>query len=206
MSTTPRTQPFTSFQIPVLPPLAAVRDRRDEITERIARMRDEGYRDGYEDGLAAAAEHIELAIADHRRAADRFARASTAVEAAADGLERRDRVGITELEREAVDLAVALATEIIGRELATTEQPVLDALRRAAGLLPDRGAPTLRVHPDDDDSVREAIAAEPVGWTAAAEVVADPTVERGGCIVDVGACRIDAQIGPAIERLRAVLA
>ena len=38
-----------------------------------------------------------------------------------------------------------------------------------------------------------------------AEIVADPTVEPGGCIVDVDACSIDAQIGSAIERMRAAL-
>ena len=36
--------------------------------------------------------------------------------------------------------------------------------------------------------------------------VGDRAVEPGGCIVDVGECRIDAQIGTAIERLRSAWA
>ncbi len=205
MSTTRYVSPATPFQVPVLPPLAAVRDRHDEIAEHRARLRDEGYRDGYQAGLDAAAERIDAAVAEHHHASERFARASAVIEAAAKDLERRDRVGIAELEQEAVDLAMALTTEIIGRELAAIDQPVLDALGRAAGLLPDRGEPTLRVHPDDVQVVQDTVSADPLRWTASAEVVADATVERGGCIVDVGACRIDAQICTALERLRAVL-
>jgi len=40
---------------------------------------------------------------------------------------------------------------------------------------------------------------------ASVHVIADPSVEAGGCVVEAGPCRIDAQIGPAIERARALL-
>ena len=36
-------------------------------------------------------------------------------------------------------------------------------------------------------------------------IVADPSVERGGCIVEVGASQIDAQLAPALERMREAL-
>lgn len=205
MTTTRETTPGTPFDIPVLPTMATIRDRHDEIAERSARLRDEGYRDGYQNGQDAAARYVDAAVADHRSASERFARASAVLEAAADELRRRDGVGIADLEREAIELAVELAVEIVGRELAVTDEPVLDALQRAARLVPDRGEPTLRVHPDDASAVRDLVAAEPVTWTASARVVADGSIERGGCVVDVGACRIDAQIGTAIERLRAAL-
>ncbi len=37
------------------------------------------------------------------------------------------------------------------------------------------------------------------------EVLADPTVERGGCILDVGPARVDAQLSAAVARVRAEL-
>ncbi len=36
-------------------------------------------------------------------------------------------------------------------------------------------------------------------------LVADPGVEPGGCILAVGDSRIDAQLGPALDRVRAAL-
>ena len=36
-------------------------------------------------------------------------------------------------------------------------------------------------------------------------VIADPAVEPGGCILEVGDSRIDAQLGSALDRVRAAL-
>ena len=49
----------------------------------------------------------------------------------------------------------------------------------------------------------------PAGWPDAHRltitVVADPTVERGGCVMTAGPTRIDAQIQPALDRVRQIL-
>jgi flagellar assembly protein FliH len=36
-------------------------------------------------------------------------------------------------------------------------------------------------------------------------LIGDPLVERAGAVVQVGACRIDGQLGPALERVRHAL-
>jgi flagellar assembly protein FliH len=36
-------------------------------------------------------------------------------------------------------------------------------------------------------------------------VIPDPAVEAGGCILEVGDSRIDAQLGSALDRVRAAL-
>ncbi len=195
----------TPFRAPALSALAAVRDRGDAMHEHGARLRDEGFRAGYEVGLQTAAADTDRAIASHQRAADDLAVAIAALESGAASLAHRDAATLAELEREAVVLAVELASEIVGRELAVAERPVVDALARAAQLLPDRGIPRIRVHPDDAATVHETVTSDTGRWTPGVDVIADPTIERGGCVVDIDACRIDAQIGPAIERLRAAL-
>lgn len=199
----PRTA--TPYEVPRLSAIAAYRDRSADAHEHGARLRDEGFRAGYEVGLRSGAAEAERVAAEHRRAVDGLATALAAIERAAGALERRDAVSLADVERDAVALAVALATELVGRELAITEQPVVDALRRAMRLTPDRGLPRIRVHPDDEAAIRAELEAGTIRCPDAAEIVADPAVERGGCLVDVDACRIDAQLGPAIERLRAAL-
>jgi flagellar assembly protein FliH len=192
------------FDAPSLPP-SAHRDRSAEISARAAQQRQSGYEDGYRDGrdagLRAAADEVAQTLAEHRHLIDRLTAAIHALDAAADDLRRRDHVTIDELEHDAVALAVALAEELVGRELAATDAPVLDALRRAVGLVPDRGVPRVRMHPDDVATATGTPELDHLTGGDLTALVADPTVEPGGCIVDVDACRIDAQLTPALARL-----
>ena len=59
-------------------PVAALRDRCDEAHEHGARLRDAGFRAGYEVGLRSAATDTDRVIADHRRAADALAESTAA--------------------------------------------------------------------------------------------------------------------------------
>jgi flagellar assembly protein FliH len=194
-----------SFEAPAFTVAQSLRDPQREAAELAKRRRDRGYEEGYQRGWATAESDVEAAIGDHRHSAERLARCAVALERAIDDLARRETLALAEIEPDVVALAVALAAEILGHELSTVDEPVLDALARVANLLPDRGTPTLRVHPDDAETAREAVAADVVRWTRDVEFVADPAVERGGCIVDVGPCRIDGQIGTAVARMRDAL-
>lgn len=205
-STTTRLVPFDA------PALQRPRDRSEERRERAEECREqaaseqrEGFAAGREAGLAAAAVETARIVAEHRQAIERLERAALALEAATADLERRDAVTVAEVERAAIELAVELAAELVGRELAVTEQPVLDALQRTASLLPTRGDPIVRVHPDDATTAEQVVASESARWTATARVLADDSVEPGGCVVEVGPCRIDGQVSAAIDRMRAVL-
>lgn len=193
------------FTVPALSPLAAVRSRQEEIAEREQEEHARGYRDGYEAGMQAARAEVDRLTDEHREAMNRLSHAAAAVAAAAADLQRRDAVTIDEFEHDAIAIAIELATDMIGRELELTEQPVLDAIRRAAGLVPDRGTPVIRVHPDDADTVRGTLGADVTPFGSETSLVPDPSIEPGGCVVDVGPCRIDAQLGPALARLRAAL-
>lgn len=195
----------TQYDVPSFPTSAVLRDRTEEAREHAARMRDAGYQEGLRAGRADGADEIARSVAETRAANSRLATAAGALQSAALDFQRRDAVSIADLEAQSVALAVQLAEAIVGRELASCDAPVLDAMRRASGLLPDRGTPTLSVHPDDEQTAREAVAADPSTWTAGVSVVADASVETGGCLVEVGPCRIDAQISTALERMRSTL-
>lgn len=195
-----------SFDAPAFSVERALRDPRKEAAELAERRRDAGFDEGYTTGWAAAEAEVAAAIDDHRRNAQRLASGAAAFERAAEQLRNRDEVSLAQIERDMIALAVALAEEIVGRELASLDAPVREALERVAGLLPDRGVPVVRVHPDDEATAREAVEADIVRWTREVDLIADPGVEPGGCIVDVGPCRIDGQVGTALARLREALA
>ena len=149
----------------------------------------EGYRQGFAEGRAAG-------DADAR---GDLAFALTALHRAVEDLNRRDALGTANMIGEAVDLALAIAQTVIGRELEVAIDPGRDALVRALELAPDRGAVLARFHPID---IELLVDVEQITAGREVHLIADHSVERGGCILDVGAARIDAQIGTALERVR----
>ena len=193
------------FEAPALPALIGRREHERESAERSARLRDQGYLDGHAAGWAAAQNDIDAALTDHRRSAERLGSVANALGAAVAELDRRDVVALANIHADVVALAARLATEIVGRELRAVDEPVLEALGRVAALRPDRGEVVIRVNSVDLATAEEAVAADLLHWPVGARVVADPAIEPGGCVADVGSCRIDAQLGPAIERMRLAL-
>jgi flagellar assembly protein FliH len=111
-------------------------------------------------------------------------------------------VTLTQIEAMVVDLALAVAGSILDREVATASDPGRDALVRALALAPDHETYLARVHPADLEAIT-AVAELAPGRTL--ELVADPTVGPGGCVVEAGSARIDARIDTALARVREVL-
>jgi flagellar assembly protein FliH len=166
--------------------------------------RTSGYAAGYAAGLEIAETDVAAAMAHHRSARDRLVSVTHSLEAAVRGLAARDAVALGEIEADVLELAIGLATEILGRELACTTEPVREALARAFQLKPDRGAAVVRVHPDDVGPARDELDASSQ-WRGDFELVGDVRVEPGGCVLDVGDCTIDAQVSSALTRLRTAL-
>ena len=172
--------------------------------------RAEGHATGYAQGLAvAAAEAAEVARqreceAQVTAAAQRtqFAEALDLLSSVTAALQAREAVAVAEVEQTVVDLALDLAGAVLQRELAVAHDPGGEALTRALRLAPDGTPVVARLNPQDLDLLQD-VAALPGGRDL--QLVADPTVGRGGCVVDTAGRRIDAQIGSALERVAQVL-
>jgi flagellar assembly protein FliH len=146
---------------------------------------------GYEDGFAAGRAD---AGAELRRLVD-------ALGAAVEDQQRRVVRSCDELTDQVAEVAYAVVEEMLGRELALATRPVRDAVRRALRLAPERSPAVVLVHPGDVDLLAE----DDTCRGRAVEVVADPSVPKGACVVRVGDCEIDGRHDAAMERLRAVL-
>jgi flagellar assembly protein FliH len=156
---------------------------------------DDGYRDGYEAGLAEARRHeashideLRLAVAAMARAAD----ALTAVQS--DALAR--------IAAAAPAVAYELTELLVGRELELSENPGIDAVTRALALAPESVPVTLRLNPADAALVGD------LGDLAGGRpltIVADIQVGRGDCVADADSARIDATLAGALDRVRRAL-
>ena len=177
-----------------------------------------GHRDGLEQGRAEGlalgyAEGVATGSAAGRDRAlrDGHAAADTALRALDDESRRTlDQLVATteEVASSAASLAFQIAELVLEREVELSADPGAEAGRRAARLLPDTGAAelatlTARLHPDDLDR----LTAQPAELVAgrSLQVLADPAVAPGGCVLECGATRVDATIPSALDRIRAAL-
>jgi type III secretion protein L len=127
-------------------------------------------------------------------------------DAVAEANAARDR-RLAESEPEMIRLAVRIAQKIIGAELRLNPQAIVTmAAECLQGLRRERSL-TLRVQPGDVDRLREQITLlrEAAGPRRTIEVVADPAITSGGCIVESEYGVIDARLETQIRCMEEIL-
>lgn len=148
--------------------------------------REEGYRVGYDEGRADAASLAK--------------RLQDVIECLSEPLAQVDE----QVEQELVALAIAIAKQLVRRELRTEPGEIVAVVREAMAILPSGARKIgLYLHPDDAELVRSTLALDELAprW----KIVEDPLLTRGGCRVIADASRIDAtvesRLASAIARL-----
>jgi len=98
-------------------------------------------------------------------------------------------------------LAVAVARQLIAREVETDASIVAGLVQRALSQFPLDQPVTVRLHPDDADSCNELL--KPSEGSKFHEIrwAADPQVHRGGCMVEGRERIIDGRVDTALERI-----
>ncbi len=106
-----------------------------------------------------------------------------------------------EVERELLTLAMALARQIVRRELKTDPSQIIGIIREAIAALPVAAREVrVHLHPEDAAVVRQHLA--PTEAERAWVIIEDPVMARGGCQITSATSRIDARLE---TRLGAIL-
>ena len=168
--------------------------KAEQARKEIEALRLQGYSEGYEKGQQAA-----LAEAEKEREAFRN-QIATLLNAFAEPLELLE-AGV---EEELVNLSVAIARQIVRRELKTEPAQVVGVVKEALTVLPS-AVQNIKVHlhPNDARLVTEIMLAniDERKW----EVVEDPIMEPGGCRIDTDTATVDATIDSRIAAIAARL-
>jgi flagellar assembly protein FliH len=99
----------------------------------------------------------------------------------------------SEVERELLTLAMALARQIVRRELKTDPTQIIGIIREAIAALPVAAREVrVHLHPEDAAVVREHLA--PTENQRAWTMIEDPVMARGGCQITSATSRIDARL------------
>ena len=114
---------------------------------------------------------------------------------------------LDELRPHLVRLAISIAQRIVAAEIHQDWQMVERTVRAALKELSCEGELQVRVHPDDKATIEQALGADETILSGISElrVIADPSVERGGCIVESDYGTIDANIPTQFAQLQRTL-
>ncbi|MBI4212874.1 MAG: hypothetical protein HY534_01065 [Chloroflexi bacterium] len=160
--------------------------------EGLARGHEQGFASGYSEGHA---EGHALAIAE----AAAIIHTATQVANAA----QLDRNQLLESAQTAmVELATAIAGKIVQAEITANPSLVRQAVQTALRAVGDSPTAVLHVNPEDLEVLQET-------WEdlkqrfgdGGLQLLPDPRIERGGCIVDTESRTVDAQIDSKMEEI-----
>lgn len=145
-----------------------------------------GYAQGERAGAEAGASRIDAMV---RRLATTL-----------DELQALRRDLVRRSERDVADLAMAIARRIVMRELALDQDLLLTMARVALDRLGDVATASIHLHPDDYAAVAASRGAA-AAVTSGVEVLADPAVRRGGCVVQSEFGSVDVGAAAQIDEL-----
>lgn len=182
--------------LPAVASHAAAPAPLDDALPPVERLLHDARREGFEEGKAAGrAEAVSSVEAARQKRIEQLA--SCISEAAEKAASMREEI-VREVSRDVAALVVDLTEVLVGRVM-EGRRALCDTIVRALALAPEGPDLVIRVSTHagiSDDEIRTVAGAGNV------DVVRDPLVDAGGCIVTVGGCRIDAQVSTALERVR----
>ncbi|MGC8854346.1 MAG: flagellar assembly protein FliH [Halothiobacillaceae bacterium] len=145
---------------------------------------EEGYRAGHAEGLAAGQAEIEARAARWKELVDSLTQPLEATEG--------------ELETALIELALALAKQLVRRELKTQPDEIIPVVREALAALPATAREVVvHLHPEDAALVRATIHSPGSFW----RIEEDGAIARGGCVVVTPTSRVDATLERRIAQL-----
>jgi flagellar assembly protein FliH len=163
------------------------------MAEERARLVAEGYASGLTDGRQQGVEAAQARVTESLVLIEKLTTQLNAAAALAPSI----------LEENIAALAVIVARQIVGREVATTPEVVADLVRRALTEFPIEQAVRIRVHPVDLSLLTLAATTQgtqPITGSREASWLADARIGRGGCLIEGRDRIVDGRIDAALER------
>ncbi|HAA77467.1 TPA: hypothetical protein DCE37_20330 [Candidatus Latescibacteria bacterium] len=176
---------------------AIVEARLKEFEERFQQEKEDAYHAGFEDGTN---EGMKQGLNQAEEEVVRF-------QELVDTLTGQWKDTLRTYEAAVTDLAIRIARKIIDVEIDHNSESVLQAVHACLGYVEDKTKVIIRVNPDDLEAVRR----HRNDWLESLESIdhllieAEPTVAKGGCVVETPIGDVDAQIEERLERLRIAL-
>ncbi|HJU04944.1 MAG TPA: response regulator [Nitrospiraceae bacterium] len=155
---------------------------------------------------AAAAAYQRGVVDGERRGRERAAgqqRQDAVLAAVARRLDEAAAAWSRQLEEQVISLAIEIARKIVRQCADEKRDLVVMQAREAIAHVRDTKELHIRVHPEDVPVVEEArdILADVCEGPVVFRVDADPSISRGGCVIETATCLVDATLDTQMARL-----
>jgi flagellar assembly protein FliH len=123
-------------------------------------------------------------------------------------MKKRETELVQSLSSRLADFAIELAGKIIHKELDKDSKLTIRQAEHAIAKMLERDKLLIRVNPSDEETMKDHKPSliEMFDGIDKIEVIADPEVERGGCIVETDLIKVDAQPRAQLKTARSLLA
>jgi len=160
-----------------------------------------GYDQGFAEGLRVGEERVRLEF-EQQLSEERLRTGMLLanVQKQLELLEERS-------ERTVVHLAIAIAEQVVKREISLDKETVLRQIREALRRVMGVGHVRLRVNPADEQMVRDHRAAMMGSSDSIREIVveADEHIPPGGCILESDSGNVDARLATQLKKIETAL-
>ncbi len=168
------------------------------LEQGLAEGQQQGYQTGYDTGYKEAYEKgIEETQELQRQQAAEFV---SLMESLNEPFKNLD----LDVEKQLVDLAIAIASHLVRRELKLDKGEVIAVVRAAINVLPVATQKiSLRLHPLDAELVKSSLALTETmnSWN----IVEDPLITQGGCVVTTDTSYVDATVEKRLAQVIAMV-
>lgn len=160
---------------------------QEKVKEIEEKAYDEGFSQGEKVGMETWKEKLEPVINNFRQALGELEDIRTRI--------------YKNAEKEAVELALAIARKIVYREVATNKEIVANVVKEALKKAGNQGGIRVRVHPSDMSYIKNS----DIGFSGLVDkaenvtLIEDDKIENGGCVVETDLGEIDARIRKQLE-------
>ena len=182
---------------------------RAEAESTAHRLLEDARQEGQKEGLREANQEIERRSRQlaEKMSAEKLHATLPALRQAAEELHRERDRWLTEWEATAIQLCISVAERILHQRLAVQPDLVLPMMSEVLQLAAGNPEISLKMHPDDVALLGDRAVEIVRGQSGCAEVniIADPDITRGGCLVESRHGEIDARIEKQLDRIAAEL-
>ena len=191
---------------------------REELrNEAFEEARSEGYKagfdtgsaDGFREGEKRAREEINVRVEEEtkKRLAETRDQALEPLRDLVRELSGARRALLKNWEENILQIAAAIAYQTILREPTVLKEVAIDLLHEALELAMNCAALKIKMNPNDVKLLRDQIdvVLEETGNLAKAEIISDPRITAGGCVVETSLGVVDERLESRLERIVAEL-
>jgi len=191
------TESVTEVESWELPVIGGRVKHKPPSAEELEQIRQQAYKDGFAEGKSAG---LSTGLSDGKKEiAQQVGYLQQLLHNMESPLEEFDE----QLSHEVADLSIAIARQIIRRELRQDPGQVVAIAREALAQLPSGANKiTITLHPEDATLLQEYL---PASDELAYRIIESGALQRGGCLVEASNSRVDATVEKQISRVVAAL-